>query len=149
MRRTKVAFDAVVLVVYLIAANPAITGIPAHEYAGLGAFLAMSAHVLASAGGLAGRGRPAYLVLNGVLLLSLVTCAVSGVMVSGTVLPALGLYATGYYFWNPLHALSAKVLLAALLVHIALRMPAVVRVVRGMISRGKTSSGDPREGGCL
>ena len=26
-------------------------------------------------------------------------------MVSGTLLPSLGLYATGYYFWDPLHAL--------------------------------------------
>ncbi|MEI3231991.1 MAG: DUF4405 domain-containing protein [Gordonibacter pamelaeae] len=45
-------------------------------------------------------------------------CVVSGVLVSGAVLPALGYYAQGYYFWDPLHAVSAKVLLALLLVHV-------------------------------
>ena len=46
------------------------------------------------------------------------------------VLPALGLYARGYFFWDPLHAASAKVLLALLLVHLALNASAVVRAVR-------------------
>ena len=36
-----------------------------------------------------------------------------------TVLRAFGLYAEGYYFWDPLHAVSAKVLLALLVVHVA------------------------------
>lgn len=30
----------------------------------------------------------------------------------------LGLYADGYYFWDPLHAIAAKALLALLLVHV-------------------------------
>ncbi len=63
--------------------------------------------------GLGGRGRWAQRVLNGALLVALAFCVVSGAMVSGTLLPSLGFYATGYYFWGPLHALSAKVLLAA------------------------------------
>lgn len=130
MQRPRIAFDVAMLVVYLIAANPAVTGIPVHEYVGLGAFLVMAAHVVMSAGGLAGRGRWGLLALNIVLLLSLAACAVSGVMVSGTVLPSLGLYATGYFFWDPLHALSAKVLLAALLVHVALRGPMVAAWMR-------------------
>ena len=33
-------------------------------------------------------------------------------------LPALGLYADGYYFWDPVHAFSAKLLLALIIVHI-------------------------------
>ena len=43
---------------------------------------------------------------------------VSGVMVSGAVLPTFGWYAQGYYFWDPLHAVSAKALMALLLVHV-------------------------------
>lgn len=127
MKRPKLIFDIAMLAVYLAAANPAITGIPLHEYVGVGAFLVMAAHVLLSAAGLAGRGRRTRLLLNGALLLSLAACVASGVMVSGTVLPALGLYATGYYFWNPLHALSAKVLLAGLLVHVVLQAPLLYR----------------------
>jgi hypothetical protein len=43
---------------------------------------------------------------------------VSGLMVSRHILPLFGLVAPGYFFWNPLHSISAKVLLALLLVHI-------------------------------
>lgn len=131
MSRNRAIFDAAVLAVYLLAANPLVTGIPLHEFLGLGAFTVMGAHIVASGAGLAGRGRPGRIALNAVLLLSLSACAVSGVMVSGTVLPALGLCAEGYHFWDPLHALAAKVLLAALLVHLTLRAPAAWAALRG------------------
>ena len=88
------------------------------RYLGVGVFVLMVAHVVMSGEGLGGRGRWTQRVLNGVLLAALAFCVVSGIMVSGALLPSLGLYATGYYFWDPVHALSAKVLLAALLVHI-------------------------------
>ena len=97
MKRSHVLFDVVVLVVYLLAANPALTGIPLHEFVGLGAFVAIAAHVVVSADGLGGRGRVGQLILNAVLLLSLAACVVSGVMVSGTVLPLDGPYAPGRF----------------------------------------------------
>lgn len=130
MKRSRVQFDVVVLVVYLLAANPVITGIPLHELVGLGAFIVVAAHVVASADGLGGRGRVGQLILNAALLLSLAACVVSGAMVSGTVLPLLGLYASGYHFWDPLHAVAAKVLLAALLVHVVVRAPVALAVLR-------------------
>lgn len=133
MKRSHVLFDAVVLVAYLLAANPLFTGIPLHEFAGLGAVVFVAVHVVLSADGLLVRGRKGSAVramLNGVLLLALAACAVSGVMVSGEVLPALGLYATGYFFWDPLHALSAKVLLVALIVHMVVRAPVALAVLR-------------------
>ena len=124
MRAPRVIFDIVLLALYLVAANPALTGVPFHEYLGAGIFVLMVAHVVASGEGLGGRGRWA-----------LAFCVVSGAMVSGTLLPSLGFYATGYYFWGPLHALSAKVLLAALLVHIVLRTPAAASVLRRELAR--------------
>lgn len=130
MRAPRVIFDIVLLALYLVAANPALTGVPFHEYLGAGIFVLMVAHVVVSGEGLGGRGRWAQRVLNGVLLAALAFCVVSGIMVSGALLPSLGLYATGYYFWDPVHALSAKVLLAALLVHIVLRIPVVMSVFR-------------------
>ena len=54
------------------------------------------------------------------MLVTLAVCVVSGLMISGSVLPFFGYYATGYYFWSPLHAATATVLLAVLLVHAAL-----------------------------
>ena len=139
MKRNRALFDAVVLVVYLVAANPALTGVPVHEFIGLGAFVVMGVHIVASGDGLAGRaGR---LALNIVLLVALAACVVSGVMVSGAALPSLGLYATGYSFWDPLHAVAAKVLLAALIVHVVVRAPAALAVLRQRGSR-RAAGGD-------
>ena len=135
MRAPRVVFDIVLLARYLAATNPALTGVPFHEYLGTGVFVLLVAHVVASGEGLGGRGRWAQRVLNGALLVSLAFCVVSGAMVSGTLLPSLGFYATGYYFWGPLHALSAKALLAALLVHIVLRTPATASVLRRELAR--------------
>ena len=103
MKRNRALFDAVVLVVYLVAANPALTGVPVHEFIGLGAFVVMGVHIVASGDGLAGRGRAGRLAEHRAVL-ALAACVVSGVMVSGAALPSLGLYATGYSFWDPLHA---------------------------------------------
>lgn len=130
MKRNRVVFDVVVLAVYLLAANPILTGIPLHEFVGLGAFVVVAVHVVVSGEGLGGHGRVGQLALNAMLLLSLVACVVSGVMVSGTLLPSMGLYATGYHFWDPLHAVAAKVLLATLLVHVVVRAPAALAVLR-------------------
>lgn len=135
MRAPRVVFDIVLLALYLAATNPALPGVPFHEYLGTGVFVLLVAHVVASGEGLGGRGRWAQRVLNGALLVSLAFCVVSGAMVSGTLLPSLGFYATGYYFWGPLHALSAKALLAALLVHIVLRTPATASVLRRELAR--------------
>ncbi len=130
-KRSRVLLDIAVLAVYAVAASPAITGIPFHEYLGLGAFIVLGAHGAVGADGLVTRRRPWNTVLNAGLLLALALTVVSGVMVSGDVLPALGLYATGHHFWDPLHAVAAKVLLALLVVHVVLRIPAAAAPLRG------------------
>lgn len=141
MNRNRALFDVAVLVVYLVAADPLLTGVPVHEFIGLGAFVVMGAHIAASGDGLAGRGRARRLALNIVLLVALAACVVSGVMVSGAALPSLGLYPTGYSFWDPLHAVAAKVLLAALIVHVVVRAPAALAVLRQRGSR-RAAGGD-------
>ena len=70
------------------------------------------------------------MLLDVALVLSVVVVALSGLMESGAVLPTFGLYAEGYYFWGPLHAASAKVLLALLSVHGALNIGSVWRLMR-------------------
>ena len=119
--------DVVVLVVYAIAANPSITGIGVHEWLGLGALVVLVVHTAMHFDYLVEtvrhaahrRGlRLAKLALDAALVAVFMLCCASGLMVSGAVLPALGLYAEGYYFWDPLHAASAKLLLALLLVHV-------------------------------
>lgn len=124
-----VAVDIAALVGLLVVLNPAVTGIGLHEWIGLGAFALLFAHcvqhfdwVVETVAGMARRPVPARvgnLVLDALILIALAVVMLSGLLVSGAVLPAFGLFANGYYFWDPLHAISAKVLLALLLVHVA------------------------------
>ncbi|WP_080799119.1 DUF4405 domain-containing protein [Arabiibacter massiliensis] len=128
MDKRNLAIDLVALAVYLVVANPAITGIGLHEWLGLGVLAAFFVHLLVHAdwsvealrGSLSrpSWGRTGNLVLDVLIVLAFMATTVSGIMVSGAVLPALGLYAEGYRFWDPLHAMSAKALLALLLVHV-------------------------------
>lgn len=87
MRAPRIAFDIMLLAFYLVTANPATTGMPLHEYLGVGVFVLMVAHVVMSGEGLGGRGRWTQRVLNGVLLVALAFCVVSGIMVSGRCFP--------------------------------------------------------------
>lgn len=131
LARKRLALDGAVLTVYVVSANPAFTGVPAHEWAGIGAFLLLAAHCAARGMWRGNRGKGLALsILNALILLACALCGVSGVMVSGTVLPALELFANCYYFWDPLHAVAAKLLLALLLVHVAIHIPWIMRATR-------------------
>lgn len=138
--------DAVALVVYAVSALPSLTGVPAHEWIGLIVSVVFIAHIAVHVDwairvlrGLGGGkwAQAGKLALSALLLVAFVTCAVSGAMVSGTVLPAMGLYAPGYYFWDPLHAVSAKVLLALLLVHVVVHGKWIASALKG--AKGSSS----------
>ena len=130
-QKTKRRFilDVIALAVYLVAANPALTGVPAHEWMGAGLFVVFVVHAVQHADWVAetvralfdhpSPSRIGHFVLDALILVSFMVCTVSGLLVSGTVLQMLGLYADGYFFWDPLHAASAKLLLALIIVHIA------------------------------
>ena len=142
--KRNLAVDLVALAVYLVAANPAITGVPAHEWVGVGLLVAFLVHVaqhfdwavetVRSLFDRPSASRVGHLVLDVLILVAFMVCTVSGLLVSGTVLQAFGLYADGYFFWDPLHAASAKALLALLVVHIAVHWRWIVRHVRGKAS---------------
>ena len=119
--------DVAALAVYLVAANPALTGVGLHEWLGIGVLAVFLVHCAMHAGSagaaLRGFGRIPWgakgnLVLDALVLAAFMVVTVSGLLISGAVLPAFGLYAGGYYFWDPLHAIAAKALLALLLVHV-------------------------------
>lgn len=140
MDKRNLAVDALALAVYLVAANPALTGIGTHEWLGLGVLVVFvvhcALHVDWAADAVRGsRFRPSWartgnLALGVSIVVVFMVVTVSGVLVSGAVLPALGLYAGGYYFWDPLHAASAKVLLALLLVHVVVHWRWLARVFK-------------------
>ena len=120
--------DGAALLVYLVVANPSLTGINLHEWLGFGVLVVFLVHCVVHVdwvvdtvrNGLSGSwARAGNLALDALILIAFATVMVSGLLVSGAVLPAFGLYADGYYFWDPLHSIAAKALLALLLVHVA------------------------------
>ncbi|MDR0500872.1 MAG: DUF4405 domain-containing protein, partial [Coriobacteriales bacterium] len=64
-----------------------------------------------------------HLLLDVITLIVFVTCTISGLLVSRHILPLCGFVAPGYFFWLPLHSLTAKMLLALLLVHVVAHLP--------------------------
>ena len=123
MKTAKTIFvaDAVLAALFIACELPGATGVPAHEWLGIVLVVALLAHAGKRVFATVKRARGvARLVVDIVMLVTLAVCVVSGMMISGSVLPFFGYYATGYYFWSPLHAATATVLLAMLLVHAAL-----------------------------
>jgi hypothetical protein len=122
---TRLIIDLLALAVYLVAANPLITGLAVHEWASLGILVVFLVHAAVNYDAVvqvlrrqASRATVANFVLDVALLIAFMVVTVSGIMVSRHILPALGLVAPGYFFWNPVHSIAAKLLLALLIVHL-------------------------------
>ena len=117
--------DIIAAVAYLIVANPLITGWVIHEWLGIGIVFVFIVHCATHFDWVAGAfkkrastGSKANLALDIATLIAFLVVTVSGLMVSRIVLPLFGYVAVGYFFWNPLHSISAKVLFALLLMHV-------------------------------
>lgn len=129
--------DVLALALYIVVSLPALTGVGPHEWLGLGVGLVLLVHgaqhadfvarLLSGRRSLRAAGR---VLLDAALVIAVVVVMLSGLMESGAVLLSFGLYAEGYYFWGPLHAASAKVLLALLVVHGALNIGALRRLIQ-------------------
>lgn len=138
--RNAVIVDFFVLALYVVVSFPSVTGVAIHEWLSVGVFAVLVAHCVqhydwfvdASKSVLKAKtiARRARLILDVAMAVALAVVMVSGLLISGAILPAFGLYADGYYFWDPLHAASAKVLLALLLIHLATNLGVVVRYIR-------------------
>lgn len=119
--KTMLVADVVLALIFVACELPGVTGVFAHEWLGIVLAVALLAHagkrVLTTVKNARSAAR---LIVDAVAIVALAVCVVSGMMISGSVLPFFGCYATGYYFWSPLHAATATLLLAALLVHAAL-----------------------------
>lgn len=154
-KKWKAALDVAAAALFAAAVLPQLTGIAAHEWLGIVALVALLAHLAARLDALAGLCRAAArrsflalarVALDTALFVALVACAVSGVLVSATVLSTFGLFAPGYFVWDPLHAASAKVLLALVLVHAVSHAGKLtgflkVRRFRGSVARDAKRNG--------
>lgn len=134
---TKTIVSLALGILFAVAFLPYTTGIAFHELLGVVVFFCTTVHAALNADwavravkrvfspqAFAERARA---LLNVGLAISFATVSVSGLLISATVLPFFGFFADGYFYWTWVHALSAKILLALLLVHLALRLPVLRR----------------------
>lgn len=132
--------DAVLLLAYLVSANPATTGLAIHEWISIGVLLVALVHTvlhwdwtLETARRFFGKLAVAprwNLVIDAGIFLALIVVTVSGLGVSRYVLIAFDYVAPGYFVWKPMHAISAVVLLALVIVHLVMHWKWVAAAVK-------------------
>lgn len=140
MKRSAIIVDIILLAIYLLVANPVITGFAVHEWLSIGILLVFLVHIVMHYDWVIDVMRDGFrnpslkrtgrLVLNILTFIVLIVCAVSGLLVSGDFLRTLGFFAPGYFLWGPLHRASAKLLLALIIVHILIHLRQMVAYFR-------------------
>ena len=123
--KSKLIINIIAVIIYLTAANPAITGIMIHEWISVVCIFVFIVHcavnydwIIATLRRRTEKVGIAHLVLDIAILVVFMLTTVSGLMVSRYILPLFDQVAPGYFFWNPLHSITAKILLALLLIHV-------------------------------
>lgn len=144
-KKKSLLMNLLVLLAYFLTANPGLTGIAIHEWLGIGVLIALFMHCVMHVDWVrsvivdykvSSKASKCNLFLGALLLVAFVTVIVSGFCISGAVLPTFGLFFEGYFFWDPLHVISAKVLLALVFIHIILHW----KWLLGLKRRGKEKS---------
>ena len=146
--RTRLDFflDAGLFLAFTLDYSFQFTGIAIHEWIGLALAVALPVHitlhwdwVLRTAkrllGRLAGREKVRW-ILDFALIAAMTLCIASGILISRSALPSLGLTATRDPFWTGLHTTTADFTVAFVALHIALSCRWIFTVGRRIIGRG-------------
>jgi cytochrome b561 len=145
--RTRLDFwlDISLLVAFTLDYSFKFTGLAVHEWIGLGFGLALVVHatlhwdwVLRTTrrlfGQLPGRERIRWLV-DLALFFVMTLCVASGVLISRSALPALGITPAAGSFWTGLHSTAADVTVALVGLHVALSWRWILTVGRRILRR--------------
>lgn len=138
------AIDLTALAAFLVVFEPRLTGETIHEWLALALAGTLVVHIVVHwkwvaqvtkrfAGQLRGGVRFNYIV-NALTFAAYVAVMLSGILISKSVLPALGLQAAHDPAWRMLHNLAANAALAMTAVHFALHWKWVLHAVRGAVT---------------
>ena len=137
MNRTNLFIDIGIFAVFLVAANPDLTGLALHEWLGVALAGTMIVHLLLHwrwivtvslhfSRPLLHDSRLQY-TADALLFISFTTVVMSGLMISRVVAPSLGIAMARYPAWLSLHDLSADTTLVLIAAHTALHWEWVVK----------------------
>lgn len=151
MKKTSIRFllDAVVLVAYLAATDPSLTGIPVHEWLSIGVALALAVHVALDWDWTVKTVRYFLrrlltvsrfdLVVDVVLFIGFAAVMLSGFLVSKVVLALFGIPVPFGPVWPMLHSVSAKLLLPVLGLHVGLHWRWLLTVAKRLLPGSATT----------
>jgi len=142
-------FDIALFVGFGVAYTLNFTGLPIHEWFGLGFGVALLLHLTLHWDWVVRTSKRMFTTTarrrimwfaNLLLLVDLTLCIASGIMISVFAIPALGiLTAEGNGYWTALHIRTAEVAIALIGVHVGLDWRWVVTVARRMVGLGPRS----------
>lgn len=141
-RTARLALDLGLLVAFLVAFSPGLTGISVHEWLSLAILVPTLVHlvvnwdwVLRVCARLFERIRATSrvnLAVDALLFGAVVTVMLSGLMISQAIASAIGVMATSGGAWSAVHTISAFGTMVLLGVHFALHASWMLRATRGM-----------------
>ncbi len=142
-RHSRLALDAGLLIAFLVALRPELTGVSLHEWLSVAIGLPTLLHlvvnwdwVLHAVSRVLGRMRATSRVNLGVdaaLFVSAVTVMVSGFAISQVIAAAIGVSTTPGTIWYAAHALSARTTVLLLLAHLALNARWIIETVKSSL----------------
>jgi hypothetical protein len=150
--KTNLLIDFTIFIVFLLAGEPAITGLPIHEWLSLAFIAALITHLvlhwewIVSVTGrffhrLIHESRFNYLV-DFLVFLSFITVMLSGLLVSQSITQLFGIHFQVSRAWREIHSLSADATLLLIGLHFAMHWKWIVNAIQRYIitpfSQGST-----------
>ncbi len=134
------AVDLVIFLIFLVVEAPRFSGLPVHEWLGIAIGAGALTHVLLHwswiieiskrfFGKAQAIARVNY-VLNLILFLAITTIIFSGLMISETVMPLLGIMVAPNGLWRGVHTAAANLFILLVALHVALHWQWFVNLLR-------------------
>jgi hypothetical protein len=150
--RTKLLLDISTFVAFLIAMDPRSSGIAIHEWLTIALAATIVVHLLLNwswivevtkrlfAKGKGLNGSRVNYILNWTLFIDGILIMLSGIMISESVVPTLGLTIARNFAWRGLHELSTNFALVLMGLHMALHWNWIVNTVKRLLTGKKPAT---------
>jgi hypothetical protein len=141
--KTNLTLDIIIFSAFLVASNPALTGLAIHEWLGVSFIAALVTHLLFHWDWVVNLSKTFFkklvhisrlnFVVDSFLFVAMTAAMLSGLMISKSVLPTLGIQLEVSRAWRSIHSLSADASLIFVALHFALHWKWVVANVQRYI----------------
>lgn len=142
--------DIAIFLAFLVAMDPHSTGIAIHEWLSIAFAAAIITHLLLHWSWLVGITRRLFgritnearinYLLNWLFFIDMTVIIFTGIMISESVLPAIGITPAHSFAWRSLHDLSANLALPILGLHVALHWRWIVNTTKNFFGRMRTTA---------